>query len=126
MSTRTACGTRLRRGFHGGYGAVALKRVCTMANMRKRILLRVMAAMALVTFALPAAAQTPYIPYFGKNQIRHDKFEWYRYAQHTRRAIRRQHRRDRPRFRAVLGLRPRRHGHRIRVVHPRGQRRRPV
>jgi hypothetical protein len=79
MSTRTACGTRLRRGFHGGYGAVALKRVCTVAHTRKRILLRVMAAMALVTFAVPAAAQTPYIPYFGKNQIRYDKFEWYRY-----------------------------------------------
>ena len=27
----------------------------------------------------PAAAQTPYIPYFGKNQIRYDNFEWYIY-----------------------------------------------
>jgi WD40 repeat protein len=27
----------------------------------------------------PAAAQTPYIPYFGKNQIRYDKFTWYTY-----------------------------------------------
>ena len=27
----------------------------------------------------PAAAQTPYIPYFGKNQIRYDKFDWYTY-----------------------------------------------
>ena len=27
----------------------------------------------------PAAAQTPYIPYFGKNQIRYDKFNWYTY-----------------------------------------------
>jgi hypothetical protein len=26
-----------------------------------------------------AAAQTPYIPYFGKNQIRYDKFTWYTY-----------------------------------------------
>ena len=40
------------------------------------ILLRVMAFLAL---AVPAAAQTPYIPYFGKNQIRYDKFEWFRY-----------------------------------------------
>src|SRR4026209_558767 len=40
------------------------------------LLLRVM---TLLAFAVPVAAQTPYIPYFGKNQIRYDKFEWYRY-----------------------------------------------
>src|SRR5574339_28897 len=51
MSTRTSCG----------------------------FLLRVMAALALVAFAVPVAAQTPYIPYFGKNQIRYDKFNWYTY-----------------------------------------------
>jgi hypothetical protein len=28
---------------------------------------------------VPAAAQTPYVPYFGKNQIRYDKFEWSTY-----------------------------------------------
>ena len=49
MSTRTSCG----------------------------ILLRVMAALAFVAYAVPVAAQTPYIPYFGKNQIRYDKFEWF-------------------------------------------------
>ena len=27
----------------------------------------------------PASAQTPYVPYFGKNQIRYDKFEWHIY-----------------------------------------------
>jgi len=27
----------------------------------------------------PAAAQTPYVPYFGKNQIRYDKFDWMTY-----------------------------------------------
>ncbi len=43
------------------------------------LLLRVMAALALLAFAVPVAAQTPYIPYFGKNQIRYDKFEWFRY-----------------------------------------------
>ena len=43
-------------------------------------LLRVMSAFAaLLALAAPAVAQTPYIPYFGKNQIRYDKFEWYRY-----------------------------------------------
>src|SRR3970040_1803761 len=52
MSNRTSCGT----------------------------LLRVMSACAVaLAFATSAAAQTPYIPYFGKNQIRYDKFEWYRY-----------------------------------------------
>jgi hypothetical protein len=29
--------------------------------------------------ALPAVAQTPFIPYYGKNQVRYDKFEWYWY-----------------------------------------------
>ena len=27
----------------------------------------------------PPSAQTPYVPYFGKNQIRYDKFDWYTY-----------------------------------------------
>jgi hypothetical protein len=42
----------------------------------------VIAAAFASAFALavePAAAQTPYIPYFGKNQIRYDKFNWYTY-----------------------------------------------
>ena len=52
MSNRTSCGT----------------------------LLRVMSACAVaLAFATSAAAQTPYIPYFGKNQVRYDKFEWYHY-----------------------------------------------
>jgi WD40 repeat protein len=28
---------------------------------------------------LPASAQTPYIPYFGKNRVHYDKFEWHIY-----------------------------------------------
>jgi hypothetical protein len=36
-------------------------------------------ASAFALAAVPAAAQTPYIPYFGKNQIRYDKFNWYTY-----------------------------------------------
>jgi len=48
-----------------------------------RRLCRVAIAIALASaFGLavePAAAQTPYIPYFGKNQIRYDKFNWYTY-----------------------------------------------
>ena len=35
---------------------------------------------AFVLAPLPAAAQTPYIPYFGKNQIRYDHFEWQIYT----------------------------------------------
>ena len=27
----------------------------------------------------PVAAQTPYIPYFGKNQVRYDNFQWMTY-----------------------------------------------
>jgi Tol biopolymer transport system component len=45
-------------------------------------LLRVAAAAFAVVFAggaIPAAAQTPYVPYFGKNQIRYDNFRWMTY-----------------------------------------------
>jgi WD40 repeat protein len=28
---------------------------------------------------LPASAQTPYIPYFGKNRVRYDRFDWHIY-----------------------------------------------
>src|SRR5687767_15322799 len=35
---------------------------------------------AIVLAPLPAAAQTPYIPYFGKNQIRYDHFVWQIYT----------------------------------------------
>ena len=34
---------------------------------------------AVLTLAAPVAAQTPYIPYFGKNQVRYDNFEWWTY-----------------------------------------------
>ncbi len=36
-------------------------------------------ALLLAAVALPAGAQTPYYPYFGKNLIRYDRFEWYTY-----------------------------------------------
>ena len=36
---------------------------------------------AALALAPPAAAQgTPYIPYFGKNQIRYDNFKWHIYT----------------------------------------------
>jgi hypothetical protein len=31
-------------------------------------------------YASAAAAQTPFVPYFGKNQIHYDKFEWHIYT----------------------------------------------
>jgi hypothetical protein len=34
---------------------------------------------AVLTLATTVAAQTPYIPYFGKNQVRYDNFEWWTY-----------------------------------------------
>src|SRR4030095_1238194 len=79
MSTRTSCGPRRRRRHSGGLGVVSLKRVRVAVDTRKRTLLRVVSALAFLTLAVPVAAQTPYIPYFGKNQIRYDKCEWFRY-----------------------------------------------
>src|SRR5688572_8443264 len=37
------------------------------------------ALVAVLTLATTVAAQTPYIPYHGKNQVRYDKFEWWTY-----------------------------------------------
>mgnify|MGYP006177378639 CR=1 FL=1 len=34
---------------------------------------------AVLTLATSVAAQTPYIPYHGKNQVRYDNFEWWTY-----------------------------------------------
>jgi hypothetical protein len=36
-------------------------------------------ALAAMAVTLPAEAQTPYIPYHGKNQVRYDNFEWWTY-----------------------------------------------
>ena len=35
--------------------------------------------MAVAASPGPAHAQTPYVPYFGKNQIRYDNFKWMTY-----------------------------------------------
>ena len=37
------------------------------------------AAMAAVFTLADVAAQTPYVPYYGKNQPRYDRFEWWTY-----------------------------------------------
>jgi hypothetical protein len=52
-----------------------------MSN-RRRCGLPILAAAvaaALTLSAVPASAQTPYVPYFGKNQVRYDKFDWHIY-----------------------------------------------
>ena len=47
---------------------------------RHGALVPVAAALAAVlTLATSVAAQTPYIPYYGKNQVRYDNFEWWTY-----------------------------------------------
>ncbi len=37
-------------------------------------------AAAVMLTASPVAAQTPFVPYFGKNQIRYDNFRWFIYT----------------------------------------------
>ena len=34
----------------------------------------------LVSVATPALAQTPFVPYFGKNEVRYDSFKWQIYT----------------------------------------------
>src|SRR5215207_9115463 len=53
MSNRTRCGLRI--------AALAL-------------------AAAILSASQPVAAQTPYVPYFGKNQVRYDHFKWQIYT----------------------------------------------
>jgi hypothetical protein len=39
----------------------------------------VAAVMVVITLPRPVAAQTPYVPYYGKNQVRYDNFKWSHY-----------------------------------------------
>src|SRR5687767_15207384 len=49
-------------------------------NTGRRLGLPVAAALAAVVIvATSVAAQTPYVPYHGKNQVRYDRFEWWTY-----------------------------------------------
>jgi Tol biopolymer transport system component len=48
-------------------------------NIRRRIGLHVAAGLTALTLATSVAAQTPYVPYLGKNQVRYDRFEWWTY-----------------------------------------------
>ena len=48
-------------------------------TIRRRLGLPTAAALAVLTLATSVAAQTAYIPYHGKNQVRYDRFEWWTY-----------------------------------------------
>src|SRR5258708_16361668 len=50
--------------------------------MRPRVssLLAVLVAVVVAGWSVQLAAQTPYVPYFGKNNIHYDKFDWQIYT----------------------------------------------
>ncbi|HVZ21409.1 MAG TPA: hypothetical protein VG871_10125, partial [Vicinamibacterales bacterium] len=50
--------------------------------MRPRVpsVVAVLVAVLVATWSAEAAAQTPFVPYYGKNQIHYDKFEWHIYT----------------------------------------------
>jgi hypothetical protein len=52
---------------------------CTVAPVGSFVL-AVLAALLIVLPAASAFAQTPYVPYYGKNKIRYDNFEWHIYT----------------------------------------------
>ena len=55
--------------------------ICTPGrSFTSRLLIVGVAALTLAGGARGAAAQTQYIPYFGKNQIRYDTFKWQIYT----------------------------------------------
>ena len=47
---------------------------------RRRPLLSAAAVVFAVLYATELAAQTPFVPYFGKNRIRYDNFKWHIYT----------------------------------------------
>src|SRR5436190_18396277 len=51
-----------------------------MTSTRKAIVAAATALAAVLVLAPAAMAQTPYVPYFGKNQIRYDNFRWQIYT----------------------------------------------
>jgi len=48
--------------------------------MRKRLLLTLSVVALVGALATVASAQVPYVPYYGKNLIHYDKFEWHIYT----------------------------------------------
>ena len=84
MSSRTRCGARLPVGVTGAVIASSPQRVSpSWRHARRRGLLPLAAAalaVALASAPLPASAQTPYVPYFGKNDVRYANFQWQIYT----------------------------------------------
>src|SRR5687768_13417252 len=53
----------------------------SMRTPQRKVLARlILAVWFLVPMAAMASAQTAYVPYFGKNQIRYDNFDWHTYT----------------------------------------------
>src|SRR6185295_8963262 len=50
------------------------------SSPRRRLLGLLLAVVLLVGWAGSAAAQTPFVPYFGKNNIHYDRFNWHIYT----------------------------------------------
>ena len=55
-------------------------RTRTRRDLAGRLVGAAAALVALAAAATDASAQTPFVPYFGKNQIRYDNFEWHIYT----------------------------------------------
>ncbi len=54
--------------------------ICTSGRSCSAPLIAMFAAFALIGGAQSASAQTEFVPYFGKNQIRYDNFKWQIYT----------------------------------------------
>ncbi len=55
--------------------------ICTPGrSMRQRLSIASVAALAVLVGARDTSAQTEFVPYFGKNQIRYDNFKWQIYT----------------------------------------------
>ena len=50
-----------------------------MRRLRMLTLMALLGGLALAALPAPVDAQTPYVPYFGKNRVRYDRFEWHIY-----------------------------------------------
>ena len=83
MSNRTRCGTGLWRTTPATVGEAPQKAAPRSGGRLRRTLIRaaaVMMAALLSTPAVAAAQGTPFVPYFGKNQVRYDNFRWQIYT----------------------------------------------
>jgi len=83
MSHQTRRGTTPRpTPVRGAVGALRSMHGTSMWAAPLRWLLLVIAAAAVLVLSgpVPVSAQTPFVPYFGKNQVRYDHFRWQIYT----------------------------------------------